>query len=75
MDSYGVVEVFDHLLSIPGAFIYTFILFLGLLLVGRLTEGIPIRYRALNVLMYWLCYVAIITWGFINLGLWFYVKA
>jgi hypothetical protein len=75
MDSYGVIQIGDNLLSIPGAFLYTFTLFLGLLLVGRLTDGIPLKYRAFNVLMYWLCFAAIVTWGYVNLGLWFYVKA
>ena len=75
MDSYGVVEIWDHLLSIPGLVVYLIVLFFGLLLVDKLTDGIPLRYRALNVFLYGLSMALCISWLFMSLGLWFYVKA
>ena len=75
MDSYGVVPVWDHLLSMTGLFVYLVSIFLGLLLVNKLTEGIPAKYRAFNVFMYGLAIIMSITWMFMALGLWFYVKA
>jgi hypothetical protein len=75
MDSYGVVPVWDHLLSVPGLVIYLMLLFAGLALVDRLTEGIPLKYRALNVFLYGVSMALCISWLFMSLGLWFYVKA
>ena len=75
MDSYGVVPIWDHLLSIPGLFAYSISIFLGLLLVGNLTDGIPAKYRAFNLFMYGLAIIISISWMFMALGLWFYVKA
>lgn len=75
MDSYGVVTLGDHLLSLPGLAFYMVMLVLGLALVGRLTDGIPQRYRMFNFFMYGLCMIAIISWGFIALGWGFYVEA
>ena len=75
MDNYGVVQMWDHLLSIPGLVTYLVLIGFGMLLVRRLTLEIPKRFRSLNYMMYLFSVIAIITWGFIALGLDFYVKA
>jgi hypothetical protein len=75
MDSYGVIQVGDHLLSLLGLGIYLAVLGLGFWMVKMLTVHIPRRYRLLNFTMYWLAVLAIVSWGFKALGLWFYVEA
>jgi hypothetical protein len=75
MDSYGVVPIWDHQLSTTGLLVYLVLIFLGLLLVNKLTEGTPAKYRVFNVFMYGIAIVLCITWMFMALGLWFYVKA
>jgi hypothetical protein len=47
----------------------------GVALVGRLIDGVPMRFRLLNLMMYGLSVAAIVGWMFIALGLSFYVEA
>lgn len=75
MDSYGVVSVGDYLLSIPGLFTYLVVLCISLYFVGRLTDGFSPWYRTFNFIVYGLLVAAAVAWGFIALGLWFYVEA
>lgn len=75
MDSYGVVPIWDHLLSVPGLAVYLLIIALGMVLVRSLTANIPSRYRSLNYMMYLFCVIAIATWWLQAMGWWFYVKA
>ena len=75
MDSYGVVPIGDHMLSIPGFIFYLVLIAFGMVIVRSLTANIPKRYRALNYMMYLFSIVAIVTWGFLALGLGFYVES
>jgi hypothetical protein len=75
VDSYGIVDLGSHLLSIPGLLLYLGFVAGGLLLVGRLVSGIPLRFRLLNLFLYGLSSTAVISWMFIALGLNFYVEA
>jgi hypothetical protein len=75
MDSYGVVTIGNHLLSIPGLVLYLLVVAGGVALVGRLIDGVPMRFRLLNLMMYGLSVAAIVGWMFIALGLSFYVEA
>ncbi len=75
MDGYGVVQLKDHLLSIPGMAIYILALLFSLVLLSGLTDGMPAKYRAFNLFMYGLAIIISITWIFVALGLWFYVEA
>jgi hypothetical protein len=75
VDSYGVVTIGDHLLSLVGLSIYVLLVTLGFWMVASLTDGIPRRYRLLNLAVYGVLVLAIVTWGFKILGLDFYVEA
>jgi len=75
MDSYGVITIGNHLLSIPGLVIYLALVAVGISLVNRLLDGVPIRFRLFNLVMYGLSVAAIVGWMFIALGLSFYVEA
>jgi hypothetical protein len=75
MDSYGVITIGDHLLSIPGLVLYLALVAGWCYFVSKLVTGIPKRYRWLNLISYWLSVAAIIGWVFIALGISFYVEA
>ena len=75
MDSYGVITIGNHLLSLVGLVVYLGCLTVGFWLVYRLVSGIPQRYRILNYVVYLAAVVAIVSWGFKLLGLDFYVEA
>jgi hypothetical protein len=75
MDSYGVITIGNYLLSIPGLVLYLVLVAGGIALVGRLVDGVPIRFRLFNLAMYGLSVAAIVGWMFVALGLSFYVAA
>jgi hypothetical protein len=75
MDSYGVIQLKDHLLSIPGAVTYLVAIAFSLFLLSGLTDGLPAKYWAFSYFMYGLAIILSITWIFVALGLWFYVEA
>lgn len=75
MDSYGVVTIGDHLLSLVGLGLYVLLVTAGFWMVAALTRGIPSKYRTFNFAFYGLAVIAIVTWGFKLLGLDFYVEA
>jgi len=72
MDSYGVVPIWDHLLSIPGLLFYLFSSVVFVFLLWRLSDG---YFRLTKFVT--LSAVTIVFWtlGLIELGLWFYVEA
>ena len=72
MDSYGVVTLGEHALSIPGLVLYLVLVAGGMSLVNRLLTGVPIRFRLVNLAMYGLSVAAIVAWMFLLLGLNFY---
>jgi len=72
MDSYGVVPIWDHLLSIPGMLFYLAVAALFVFIIWRLSDGY-LRFTKFVILSI----SSIIFWtlALTELGLWFYVKA
>jgi hypothetical protein len=76
MDSYGVIEVGDHLLSIPGlAFYLITVLALVMVSWGLSASYWLWKYRMSTFLGLVLPSIAIWTWGLMEFGMWFYVEA
>lgn len=76
MNEYGVVQLGDYLLSVPGAIIYTVTIVLLLLLSrGVASEYFQKNFRLTAFLLFLVASSGLWTWLFVQIGLWFYVKA
>lgn len=76
MDSYGVFQAGEYLISLPGAVIYLLTLLAAFRVALKVTEDrSPEQFKSgvfVSVLVF-LCFL--VTWIWIISGLWFYVKA
>jgi hypothetical protein len=72
MDSYGVVPIWDHLLSIPGMLFYLVVAALFVFIIWRLSDG---YFRFTKFVILSISSIIFWTLALIELGLWFYVKA
>jgi uncharacterized protein YjeT (DUF2065 family) len=72
MDSYGVVPIWDHLLSVPGLIVYLLVAAVLVFLSWRLSDNYLRLFNffimAITVLVFW-------TYVLAESGMWFYVKA
>lgn len=75
MDSYGVVAIGDHLLSVPGLVTYLVAMTLGFLLVGRVLRDVPVYRKKGDWVILGLSVIAVVTWAFTCTFLDFYVEA
>ena len=72
MDSYGVVPIGDHLLSVPGLIVYLLVAAVLVFLSWRLSDN---YLRLLNFFI--MAITALVFWTYVlaESGMWFYVKA
>lgn len=76
MDEYGVVQLGEYLVSVPGAILYLVSTFLGGLLAWGIATSKPVvHFRLTKFAVYAVLFVSAITLLWIYLGVWFYVKA
>jgi hypothetical protein len=76
MNSYGVVPVWDYLLSIPGAVLYLLSVSLGVALSWGLASGDSTgHFKLTKFAVLALIFSSLTTLFWIQLGVWFYVKA
>ena len=76
MNEYGVVQLGEYLVSFPGAILYLISTFLGGLLAwGLASDDKVLHFRLTKFLVYGMLFVSAITLLWIQLGVWFYVKA
>jgi hypothetical protein len=83
MNEYGVVQLGEYLVSVPGAILYLISTFLGGLLAWGIASNSKVlhlktkvlHFRLTKFLVFGLLFVSAITLLWIQLGVWFYVKA
>ena len=76
MNEYGVVQLGGYLLSVPGAFLYAIGIFLSLSLARGLAENSQTEhFKLTKFIVYALLLSFLTTVLWIQLGVWFYVKA
>lgn len=76
MNEYGVVELGGYLLSVPGAFLYTSSIYLMAMLAWKLAEDEEVaHFRFTRFTVFALALISTMTLLWIQLGVWFYVKA
>lgn len=75
MNEYGVVQLGEYLLSIPGAFLYTVGLYLAMRLAWLLADQETKHFRFTKFVAFGVLFVSSVTLLWVQLGVWFYVKA
>jgi hypothetical protein len=76
MNEYGVVQLGEYLVSIPGAILYLVSSFLGGLTAwGIATNNSTSHFKLTKFFIFGVLFVSAVTLLWILMGVWFYVKA
>jgi hypothetical protein len=76
MNEYGVIQLGEYLLSFPGAVLYLTSTFLGIALAwGLATYNETLHFRLTKFVVFGTLIVSAVTLLWIQVGVWFYVKA
>jgi hypothetical protein len=74
MNSYGVIEIGDGLMSLPGLFFYIMIVLVAIYLSTKLVDKVlTIPLRKVEYFTAGLSAAVIATWIIITTGMWFYI--
>jgi hypothetical protein len=76
MNEYGVVQLGEYLVSFPGAVLYLASTFLGMALAwGLAINSETSRFKLVKFVVFGALIVLAVTLLWIQVGVWFYVKA
>ena len=76
MNEYGVVQLGEYLVSVPGAVLYLASTFLGLALAwGFAIDNETSHFKLTKFIFFGTLIVSAVTLLWIQVGVWFYVKA
>ena len=76
MNEYGVVQLGEYLVSVPGAVLYLASTFLGLALAfGLATNNETSHFKVTKFIVFGTLIVSAVTLLWVQVGVWFYVKA